>query len=135
MLFSKKKPSKHSSWWRLTEDVLKTSWIHLQRNIFLSLKTSWRHNCKTSSLGRLEDVLKTSWWKHLTDTSWRHLEDVLKTSWKTSWRHLGNVLKTSCEDVLKTSWRCLEDVFGRGLTNTSWTLLEDEKLLCCRRLG
>ena len=93
-------PSKHSSWWRRTEDVL---------------KTSWRHNCKTSC----KHVLKTSC-KHVLKTSWRRFEDVLKdvlkTSCKTSWRRLR---KTSSrrlgrqkvlrwrrlQDVLKTSWK------------------------------
>ena len=35
-------PSKHSSWWRRTEDVFKTSSRRLQCNIFLSSKTFWR---------------------------------------------------------------------------------------------
>ena len=74
-------PSKHSSWWRRTEDVLKTSWRRLQRNTFLSFKTSsWK--C-------LEDVLKTSWRRRLTDTSWRRLEDVFEKGLaNTSWRRL-----------------------------------------------
>ena len=42
-------PSKHWSWWRRTEDVLKTFWRRLQYNIFLSSKTSSRHNSKTSN--------------------------------------------------------------------------------------
>ena len=101
-------PSKHSSWWRRTEDVLKTSWRRLQRNTFLSFKTSsWK--C-------LEDVLKTSWRRRLTDTSWRRLEDVLRGRFenimKTSWRCLW---KRSCKHVLKTSWKMkncyAEDVF------------------------
>ena len=45
-------PGKHSSWWRRTEDVLKTSWRCLQ-NVFEDEKVlRWR---------RLEDSLKTSW--------------------------------------------------------------------------
>ena len=60
------------------------------------LKTSSRHNCKTSFWRRLENILKKASWKH-----------VLKTSWKAAWRRLENVLKASCEDVLKTF---LEDV-------------------------
>ena len=57
----------------LSEDVQKTSRRRLQCNIFLSFKTSWRHNCKTS--GRRHGRRKV--------LRWRHLEDVLKTSWKT----------------------------------------------------
>ena len=76
--------------------LVKTYWRRLQCNIFLSSKTSWRHNCKTSC----KHVLKTSW-----KTSWRRLENVLKTSCKTSWRRFT---KTHCKYVLKTSWRRLE---------------------------
>ena len=102
-----KEPSKHSPWWRRTEDVLKTSSRSLQCNIVLSFKTSWRHNCKMFC----KNVLKTSWktsWERLEDvlgrrianTSWRRLEGVFKRSWKRKvllWRRL--------EDVLKTSWK------------------------------
>ena len=63
--------------------------------------------------------------KHLFvfKTSSRH---VLKTSSILLQRNNFSSPKTSCKDALKTSWRhlprCLEDV------------LEDEKLLCWRRL-
>ena len=78
-------PSAHPVNTQQTFVLVKTYWRHLQCNIFLSSKTSWRHNCKTS-------------YKHVLKTSSRRLgrpfEDVLKTSWrrfkKTSWR----VLKT-----------------------------------------
>ena len=86
---------------RLGQDVLKTSWRRLQCNIFLSSKTSWRHNCKTSC----KHVLKTSWrpledvlGKRIANTSWRRLQDVFKTSWKTK------------SVTLKMSSRRLEDV-------------------------
>ena len=55
-------PNKHSSWWR-----------RLQCNIFLSSKTSWRHNCKTSC----KHVLKT-YCKYVLKKSWRRLEDVFQ---------------------------------------------------------
>ena len=90
-------PSKHSSWWRRTEDVLKTSWRRLQCNIFLSSKTSWRHNSKTSC----KHVLKTSW-RRFRKTYCKYL---LKTSWKTK----SATLKTSSrrlEYVLKNK-KCL----------------------------
>ena len=63
-------PSKHSSWWRRTEDVFSVTFFCLPR--------------------RLEDIIA----RRLANTSWRRLEDVLedekcyaedvfKTSWKT----------------------------------------------------
>ena len=61
--------------------LLKTYWIRLQCNIFLSFKTSWR---------RLEDItarpLANTSWRRLGRRKvlrWRRLQDVLKTSWKT----------------------------------------------------
>ena len=78
--------------------VLKTSSTRLQRNNFMSSKTSWRRFQDLS-----QDVLKTSW-----KTKNCYAEDVFKTSWrhvlKTSWRH---VLKTSWRHILKTSSRRL----------------------------
>ena len=85
-------PSKHSSWWRRTENVLKTSSRRLQCNVFLSSKTSWRHNCKTSC-------------KHVLKTSWRHFRKTYcKYVLKTSSRRLQEVLeheKCYAEDVKK----------------------------------
>ena len=105
-------PSKHSSWWRRSEDVLSVTFFCLQRRLEYILRTSSRHNFKASSWRRLqEDVL----------------EDVLKMSWnyvlKASSRHL--------EDVLQ---KRLEDVFGRRIANTPWRRLEGDKLLRWRRL-
>ena len=65
--------------------LVKTYWRRLQCNIFLSSKTSWRHNCKTSC-------------KHVLKTSWRCLENVLKTFYE-------DALQISLEDFLKTSWK------------------------------
>ena len=77
---------------RLGEDVLKTSsrclqdvfsvtFLCLQRRLEDVLKTSWRHNCKTSSKRLevfLEDVLRT---KSVTlKTSSRRLENVLENN-------------------------------------------------------
>ena len=73
--------------------LVKTYWRRLQCDIFLSSKTSWRHNCKTSC----KHALKTPW-----KTSWRRLENVLKTSCKTSSRHFR---KTYYKYVFKTSWK------------------------------
>ena len=111
-------PSKHSSWWRRTEDVFKTSWRHLQRNIFLSFKMSWRRLQDIIAIRLLEDVLKKTPCNDILKMSWRRLEDVLKTSWrrlenvlKTSWRRLW---KRSCKHALKTSWRRLgkQEIFA-----------------------
>ena len=104
---------------RLCQDVLKTYWRHLPDVFSVTffclpkrregvLKTSWRHNCKTSC----KHVLKKSWrrlgrcFEDVLKTSWKCLEDVLKTSW----RRLEEVLEDEicyAEDVLKTSSRRL----------------------------
>ena len=54
-------PSKHSSCRRCVEDVVKTSWRLLQRNIFV-----------------FQDVLKTCWRRFLANMSWRRHENILK---------------------------------------------------------
>ena len=94
-------PSKHSSWWRRAEDVFKTSSRRLQCNIFLSSKTSSRHNCKTSC----KHVLKTSW-RRLA----RRLEDISgRRIVNTSSRRFQEVLedrKCWAEDVLENK-KCL----------------------------
>ena len=119
-------PSKHSSWWRSTEDVLKTSWRRLQCNTFLSSKTSWIHNCKTSCTYVLKTSWKTSWrrledvlGKRIANTSWRRLEDIFKTSWKTK----SVTLKTSSkrlEDVLENK-KCL---LGSNLIFIHWNFID-----------
>ena len=99
-------PSKHSSWWRRVEDVLKTSWRCLQWTFFCFPRrpadTSWRH---------LEDVLKTSW-RHLVKKFWKRPGDVLKTS-------LEGVPQTHLEDVLKTSWK-MKNCYTEEVFKTSW---------------
>ena len=75
--------------------------IHLGEHV---LKTSWRHNCKTSC-------------KHVLITPWRCLADVLEDVLKTSWRHLEKILG---RHIANTSWRRLEDILGRRIANTSW---------------
>ena len=110
-------PSKHSSWWRRTEDVFKTSSRRLQCNIFLSSKTSWR---------RLEDIIA----RRLANTSWRRLEDVLEDVLKTSWKRLEDVL----QDVLKTSWRRFRKTYCKYVLKTSSRGLGRRKVLRWRRL-
>ena len=78
--------------------VFKTSSKRLQRNNFLSSKTSWRRPA---------------------NTSWRRLEDVLKTSWKTKNCYAEAVLKMSWRHVLKTSWRKAKYLLGISVSNKS----------------
>ena len=68
------------------QDVFKTSCRSLQRNNFLSFKTSSRPTSNTSS----ENIFKTSS-RRICKTSSRSFQDVFK--------------KTSCNCVLKTSWK------------------------------
>ena len=79
-----------------------TSSIRLQRNNFLSSKTSWKtKRCYA------EDVFKTSW-RHVLKTSQRH---VLKTSWrhilKISWRHVLKVSAKRLGDKQSVFWNYL----------------------------
>ena len=76
-------PSKHSSWWRCLEDVLKTSFVFVFRRRLQ--KTSWSRPIYSSwscvfknSSRRFEDVFKTSS-RHLAKTSSKCLQDVFKT--------------------------------------------------------
>ena len=85
----------------LGKGVLNKSWRRLQGNIFLSSQMSSR---------RLQDIIERCLF-----------DDVLKTSWK---RRLGRFL----EDVLKKYSRCLEDVFGRRIANTSWRHLGKQEM-------
>ena len=98
----KKLPSKHSSWWRHLEDVLKTSFVFVFRRRLQDIfKTSYQDVFKTSSKRlqhvfqkRLQHVLP----RRLPKTSSRHLQDVLKTFS----RRLPDIFKTSCKDVFET---------------------------------
>ena len=81
---------------------MKTSSTRLQRNNYLSSKTSWRHLAR-----RLEGVLGDE--KLLR---WRRLEDVLKTC-------LDDILKTCLEEVFKTSWRQAKYLLEISLSNKS----------------
>ena len=83
--------------------VFKTSWRRLQRNNFLSSKTSsrsfedvFKSSCEMSTR-RLQEVFKT------------YLQNVFKRSWKIKHFYTEDVLKTSSRHVLNTSLRRLED--------------------------
>ena len=107
-------PTKHSSWWRRTEDVFSITFFCLSR------RTSSRRNCKTSSWRCLEDLFKKTWRRHLGSKSWRRLEDVLRRRLedilKTSWRRLW---KTYCKHVLKASWKT-KNYYAEDVFKTSW---------------
>ena len=131
------KPSKHSSWWRRFEDVLKTSFVLAFRGLLQDVfKTSSSRRIyspysyvfrrrlqdvliKTNILVliiRLQDVFKMSC-QDVFKTSSRRLQDVLKTFW----RRLQDIHKTfpkRLQDVFRTSWRRLQDVL-RDVFKTS----------------
>ena len=88
--------SKHSSWWRRTEDVLKTFSRRIQCNIFCLPR-----RLEDIIARRLEDIIA----RRLTNTSWRHFRKTYcKYVVKTSSRRFR---KTYCKYVLKTSSRGL----------------------------
>ena len=108
-------PSKHSSWWRCLEDVLKAPFVFVFR---------WR----------LQDVFKTSWSRRIhSPYSYvfrRHLQDVFKTFWSrpmySSWSYVFKTCSRRVQDVFKRIEdvlpRRLEDVFktsSRRLAKTS----------------
>ena len=102
------------TYWSL-QHVFNVTFFCLPRRLKEVLKTSWRHNCKTSC----KHVLKTSWrrlarrlenilGRRIANKSWRCLEDVFKRSWKTK----GVTLKASSrrlEDVLENKKYLLGD--------------------------
>ena len=89
----------------------------LQRNNFISSKTSWR---------RFWDVFKTS-----HKTSWRRLEDVCPRRIYWSWpRRLQDLFwsrkaKANIFVLIKTFWRSLQDVFWRQRWKTTSRRLQD----------
>ena len=96
-------PSKHSSWWRRLEYVLKMSvfCLRLQKTPSRRLQDEYVRLGLTSS----EDVFNTSsrrlgqdQYIRLGHMSSRRLQDVLKTSS----RCLQDIFKTSCKDIFKT---------------------------------
>ena len=109
-------PSKHLSWWRRLEDVLKTSFVFVFRrrldNVFKkSYQDEYIHLTHTSS----EDVFKTFSRRldqdqhiRLGHTCSRRLQDVFKTSSR-------RLVKTSSKRLVKTSSRHLQDVLQRCL--------------------
>ena len=117
-------PSKHSSWWRHLEDVLKTSWWRLSSSSSEDVFKTPSRRLDQNEYGRLsltssEDILKTSWsrpiyssWPYVFNTSPRRLQDVFQTSW----RRLQCVFKTTSrrlQDVFKASSRRLAKIFPR----------------------
>ena len=70
------------------------------------LKTSPRHILKTSSTRLQRNNFLSS------KTSWRHLARRNFSSWKTKNCYAEVVLKTSWRRLVGMLWRCLEDVIG-----------------------
>ena len=93
-------PSKHSSWWRRLENVLKTSFVFVFKTSTISLDQDQYIRLGHTSLRRLQDVFKTSS-RHLAKTSSRRLQKVFKAIAKTSSRHLQDILQGCLQDVLK----------------------------------
>ena len=101
-------PSKHSSWGRPPEDVLKTSLVIVfRRRLDQDEYVLLTH---TSS----EDVFKTSSskpiyspWSYIFKTSSKCFQDVFKTSSK----RLPNTSSRRLQDIFKTSSRHLQDIF------------------------
>ena len=133
--------SKHSSWWRRLEDVLKTLSSSSSEDEF---KTSWSKRMYSPNSyafrRRLQDVLiKTNIivlvirLQDVFKTFSRRLQDVFKTScqdiFKTSSRRLQDVLQKRLQDIFKTSSRRFQDVF-----ETSSRLIQDVLKTSSRRL-
>ena len=70
-------PSKHSSWWRRTEDVFSVTFFCLPRRLQEIIDRRVH-----------EDVLKTSC-KHVLKTSWETKKCYVEEVFKKSWRRLG----------------------------------------------
>ena len=122
-----KNPSKHSSWWKRFEDVLKTSSVLVfKTNIFVLVITSSRSydgdkyirpghtssRCfedlfKTSSR-RLQGIFRTSWQDALKTSSKRLHEDVFKM-----YHQVKLFVLTRLQDVFETNSTCFWDaLFG-----------------------
>ena len=107
-------PSKHSSWWRRLEDVLKTSFAFI-------FKTSSRRLDQDEyvclSLTSSEDVFKKSSRRLNQDQYIRLDHTSSRCLAKTSSRSFQDVFKTSCKNVFQTS--------SRRLANISSTRFQD----------
>ena len=67
---------------RRLEDVLKTSWRHIEDILQDVLKTYWRclGRRKIVTLNTSSRLLEDMSWRRLEDMSWRRLQDVLGTN-------------------------------------------------------
>ena len=127
-------PSKHLSWWRCLEDVLKISFVFfflqdvfIKTNIFTPVMRLQKRSSR-----RLQDVLiKTNIFalavrlQDIFKTSSRHF-DILKTFqgiqkvFKTSSGRLAKTsFEMSCKNVVKTSSRCLAIMSSRRFQDAS----------------
>ena len=129
--------SKHSSWWGLLENVLKTAFVFVLRrrlqdvfiktNIFALLVRPQDVLIKTNIFVlviRLQDVFRTFS---------RRLQGMFKTSSK----RIQNLLQKCLQDIFKTSSRCFENVFktsSRHLQDVLKSFLRrPAKTVICRR--
>ena len=134
--------SKHSSWWRPLEDVLKTS------STFIFRKRLHQDEYVRLSLTSSEDVFKTfsrrlgqDWYIRLGHTSSRrlqdvlpkHLQDVLKTSSTTSSKRLQDVLQKRPQEIFKMFSRHLQHVLQRYLQDI-FKMYHQVKLFLLTRL-
>ena len=109
-------PSKHSSWWRHLEYVLKTSFV------FVFRRRLHQDDYDRLSLTSSEDVFKTSWsrpiyssWPYVFKTSSRRFEDVFQMAW----RHLQDVLQRYLQHVFKAYHQVLLNTSLRSIQHVS----------------
>ena len=115
-------PSKHSSWWRCLEDVLKMSfvffflqYVFIKTNIFTPVMRLLKRSSR-----RLQDVLiKTNIFvlavrlQDIFKTSSRHFEDVSRYS-----RGLQDIFRTSCQDIFRdVLQKRRQDIFKMSCNN------------------
>ena len=125
---------------RSSRHMFKTSWRRLQRNNFLSsktssrclqevFKTSSRRLRKTSSrrFGRQKIVTLKTCWRRLQDMSSRSLQDVLKTNEC----FLGYLFSASfCGILIRINWQILKSLLHIGFwILISWTNLVPLKFI------
>ena len=106
-------PSKHSSWWRRLEDVLKTSFVFVFRRRLQDVLV--KTNIFVLAIC-LQDVFKT-FSRRLAKTSSRRFENVFKTSlkrlqglFKASSKRLQDIFNTFCKDIFQGIFKAYHQV-------------------------
>ena len=120
-------PSKHPSWWRHLEDVLKTSDVFVFRRHLV--QHEYIHLSHTSS----EGVFKTSWSRRIYLSWWYVFKTSSRRFRKMSSRHLQDVSKTyhqvkllllaRLEDIFETYSARFWDVLRRRLSTERFALV------------